>query len=499
MAGWKQTRFNEPTVYELSRKGRIGVNIVQAEKEPGLPDKIKAEAGPALPEMSEVDVVRHYLRLSEMNYGIDTGIYPLGSCTMKYNPKICEQVARWDVFSMLHPYQHPSTAQGALQVMFELQNMLAALAGVDAVTLQPSAGAHGEFLGMLIVRRYFKDKGEDRDEVIVPDTAHGTNPASAAMAGYKVIVVPSNEEGMVDLDALREAVGPRTASIMLTNPNTLGIFETHVMEIAKVMHEAGSLLYYDGANLNAVMGYARPGDMGFDIVHFNLHKTFSTPHGGGGPGSGPIGVKEKLADYLPVPMVSKGEKADYFLNFDIPKTVGKIKNFYGNFAVLLKAFVYMKIMGANGLKKAAEISVLNSNYLKQRILDLSGEKGYSLPYTKLRKHEFVLSGKEIKMNTGVMTKDVAKRLLDMGFHAPTVYFPLIVEEALMIEPTESEDRETLDAYAEAMARIKEEAYSDPQKVTSAPSNTSVAKVDDVKAARRPVLTWKMYLERKEKE
>ncbi len=433
-----------------------------------------------IPNLHEFEVTRHYTRLSQMNFGVDSGIYPLGSCTMKYTPKLGELVGSTDAATMTHPLQDESTIQGSLQVMYELQEMLKIIGGVEDVSLQPAAGAHGEFTGLLIARAFHESNGEQRDEVILPDTAHGTNPASASMMGFKVVEIPSND-GCVDLEALRGAVGKRTAAFMLTNPNTLGIFENDVLEIARIVHEVGAILYYDGANLNAIMGKTTPGKMNFDVVHFNLHKTFSTPHGGGGPGSGPIGVVSRLKDYLPVPIVAHdGEK--YFLDYDVPKSVGKVRSFYGNFAVLLRAFIYIKMQGSDGLEWVADRSVLNSNYLKEKL-----KNHLDMPYEDLRKHEFVLSGAKLK-EKGLATRDLGKRLMDYGFHPPTVYFPQIVEEALMIEPTETENKETLDAFADAIISILEE---DKEKIAGAPYNVAVGRVDEVAAARNPVLSFKM--------
>ncbi|KAA0007384.1 MAG: glycine dehydrogenase subunit 2 [Thermoplasmata archaeon] len=450
----------------------------------GVPFSLKREEAPCIPNLSEPQVIRHFLRLSQMNYGVDTGMYPLGSCTMKYNPKISEEISRWEEFANIHPYQHFSTVQGTLRMMFELEEMLCKITGMDAFTLQPAAGAHGEFLGMLLTRAYHEFNGEtQRQEVILPDTAHGTNPASAHMAGFTVIEIPSNSEGMVDVDTLDKVLSDKTACFMLTNPNTLGIFESNILEIAERVHDAGALLYYDGANLNAVMGKARPGDMGFDIVHLNLHKTFGTPHGGGGPGSGPVGVKKKLERFLPIPRVEKQGK-QFILNYDFPNSVGKIKQFYGNIDVCLKAYVYILLMGGNGLKEASEVAVLNSNYMKKKLVDTGL---YELPYKELRKHEFVLSCEKLKEKKGVRALDVTKRLLDYGFHPPTVYFPLIVKEALMIEPTECETKEDLDRYVEALVAIAEE---DAEVVKEAPHKTVVKRVDETAAARNQVLTWK---------
>ena len=494
---FRQAKWDEPLIFELSREGRIGYTLPKPieDVDVKIPEKLRRKSRLNLPEISEPEIVKHYTRLTEMNYGVDSGIYPLGSCTMKYNPKINEEIASHPGVAHIHPYQDERTVQGALKIMWELEQWLKEITGMDRFTLQPAAGANGEFTGVSIIRAYHLDNGEpQRDEMLVADSAHGTNPASAAMAGFKVIEIPSTEEGTMDLEALENAVGERTAGLMLTNPNTLGIFEDEIVEIARIVHKAGGLLYYDGANLNAVLGKVRPGDMGFDIVHLNLHKTFSTPHGGGGPGSGPVGVKNFLKDYLPVPLVSyDGER--YYLDYNVPKSIGKVKELYGNFAVMVRALTYLKMMGREGLKNASEIAVLNANYLTRKLL---GTCGYELPGKELRKHETVFSAEPMKRETGVTAMDVAKRLLDFGMHSPTVYFPLIVHEALMIEPTETVSREELDAYVEALKRISEEAYSNPEMVKSAPHNTAVRRVDDVLAAKKPVLSWRMYTELKEK-
>ena len=473
---YRQARYEEPLIKELSIKGAVGVDIPEVDVD--IPEEWLREDLP-LPEVTEPQVVRHFTKLSQMNYGIDIGTYPLGSCTMKYNLKISELVSKFPEFAYIHPYQDESTVQGALRIMYELQNMLAEITGMDAISLQPAAGAHAEFVGMLIARAYFEDRGEDRTEVIVPDSAHGTNPASAAMAGYKVVEIPSREDGTVDLKALESAISERTAAMMLTNPNTLGIFEDNILEIAEMLHDQGALLYYDGANLNGIMGYTRPGDMGFDMVHINIHKTFSAPHGGGGPGAGAIGVKGFLKEYLPVPIVSReGER--YYLDYEIPKSIGKVKMFYGNFLVLLKAYVYIKMAG-NDLKKVTEQAVLNANYLKSKV-----EKFIEVPGKPLKKHEFVASARRLHKERGIRAMDISKRILDYGIHAPTMYFPLIVEEALMIEPTESESKMDLDRYAEALQRIISE---DPEIVRSAPHNTKVRRINEAKANRELKLTW----------
>lgn len=440
----------------------------------------------SLPNLDETQVVRHFNRLSQMNYGIDTGIYPLGSCTMKYNPKICEDIASWPNFSETHPYQDESTVQGNLQILFELERMLSEITGMDFFSLQPAAGAQGEFLGMLLTRAYHNFNNDSaRTEVILPDTAHGTNPASATMAGYNVIEITSNSEGTVDLDILEKTLSKKTACFMLTNPNTLGIFESEILEISKIVHKSGALLYYDGANMNAIMGKARPGDMGFDIVHLNLHKTFSTPHGGGGPGSGPVGVNIKLEKFLPVPRICKNKEDTYYFDYEAPDSIGKIKAYYGNFSVLLKAYIYILLMGRDGLKEASEVAVLNANYMKEKIIST---KNYLMPYKKLRKHEFVLSCEELKKRKDIRALDVAKRLLDYGLHPPTIYFPLIVKEALMIEPTETESKADLDEYIRTLANIAKE---DPELMKNAPNNTAVGRVDDVGATKNPILNWQM--------
>jgi len=451
-----------------------------------IPDSLQRKKRIKLPDIDETQVVRHFHRLSQMNYGIDSGFYPLGSCTMKYNPKICEDIAGWDRFRGTHPFQDVSTVQGNLQIMFELERMLCEITGMDYFSLQPAAGAQGEFLGMLLSRAYHKHKDDNqRNEVILPDTAHGTNPASATMAGYKLIEIPSANDGTVDLDMLEKTLSDKTACFMLTNPNTLGIFETDILEISKLVHDAGALLYYDGANMNAIMGKARPGDMGFDIIHLNLHKTFATPHGGGGPGSGPVGVKIKLEKFLPVPRIGRTKNGEYIFDYDAPESIGKIKGFYGNFSVLLKAYIYILMMGKDGLKEASEIAVLNSNYMIKKILD-SGQ--YEMPYKKLRKHEFVLSCKKLNQQKNIKAMDIAKRVLDYGLHPPTIYFPLIVKEALMIEPTESESKNDLDSYVNVLIKIADEKT---EIVKNAPSNTPVGRVDEVGATKKPVLTWNM--------
>jgi glycine dehydrogenase subunit 2 len=481
----RQAYHAEPLLMELGCAGRTCMALGEYKEEADLvPENMTRPMPPELPEISEPELIRHYTRLAQMSYGVDTGIYPLGSCTMKYSPKICEEVAGLEGFTELHPDSDVRSTQGALQLMYELQQMLAEIGGVSSVTLQPAAGAHGEFTGLLLTRAYHESRDQGgRSEVILPDTAHGTNPASAIMAGYKVVEIKSDDEGCVDLSNLDKALSENTAAFMLTNPSTLGIFEKDVLEIARMVHDAGALLYYDGANLNAVMGRARPGDMGFDIVHFNLHKTFSTPHGGGGPGSGPIGVIEELDRFLPVPVIAKNDQG-YYLDNDRPDSIGKVKNYNGNFAVIARAYAYIKLNGAEGLRETADIATLNSNYMKEKL-----KEHYELPFKDLRKHEFVLSGSKLK-SRGVRTLDVAKRLMDYGYHAPTIYFPLIVDEALMVEPTESEPKEDLDWFIAAMKRIADEPT---EVLKNAPHNMPVKRIDEVWAARHMILSYRSWL------
>ena len=503
---YKQASWDEPVVFNLGKSGRRGHILPRAEEgiaesvgnmDSLIPSSMLRQNRPRLPELSEVEVVRHFTRLSEMNYGADSGLYPLGSCTMKYNPKINEVLAGMQTLSDLHPYQDESTVQGILRIMYDLERWLSELTGTHEVCLQPAAGAHGELLGTLLMHACLKSNGErgKRTEVIVPDSAHGTNPASATMAGFNVIVLPSGTDGCIDVEALKSVVSEKTAGLMLTNPNTLGLFEKNIGEIAKIVHEAGGLLYYDGANLNPLLGRVRPGDMGFDIVHINIHKTFGTPHGGGGPGAGPVGVSESLSKFLPVPrIVSDGKQ--YHLDYDRPQSIGKIRGFYGNVAVLLKAYAYILSLGFEGLKEAGEISVLNANYIMKKLMHV---RGLTLPYDgqKPRKHECVLSAKPLKTDTGITAVNIAKRLLDYGLHAPTIYFPLIVEEALMIEPTETADKEELDRFVDAIREISEEAYTKPEEVLKAPHNTAVTRLDEVKAShpKTMALSWRMHLKR----
>jgi glycine dehydrogenase subunit 2 len=505
---YKQATWDEPIIFKLGKKGRSGHSMPEAEDEVRravgslnglLPENMRRTQKPNLPELSEVEVTRHFIRLSEMNYGIDSGIYPLGSCTMKYNPKINELLASLPTLSMVHPYQDESTVQGILEILYKLERWLSEITGTFEVCLHPAAGAHGEFLGTMLMHACLKQDGQcgKRTEVIVPDSAHGTNPASAAMAGFNVVIVPSAADGCIDLEALKTVTSEKTAGLMLTNPNTLGIFEKDIEEIAKIIHEVGGLLYYDGANLNPLLGKARPGDMGFDIVHMNIHKTFGTPHGGGGPGAGPVGVSKDLARFLPVPRIVFDGKR-YSLDYDKPHSIGKIRSFQGNVAVLLRAYTYILSMGFEGLKEAAEISVLNANYVMKKLENI---KGLMIPYDgkKPRKHECVISAKPLKNETGVSALHLAKRLLDFGLHAPTTYFPLIVDEALMIEPTETFEKEELDRFVDALRRICEEAYKNPQAVLTAPHNTAVSRLDEVKAShpRTMTLSWRMHIKKEE--
>lgn len=474
-------------IFELSKPGRVAYSLPECDVPELDPAELLPEgylrARPAeLPELSEVDVIRHYTELSRRNFGVDNGFYPLGSCTMKYNPKLNEDVARYAGFAKIHPYQPEESVQGALELLYTLQNDLAALTGMDMVTLQPAAGAHGEWTGLMLIRAYHESRGEKRTKVIVPDSSHGTNPASAATAGFETLTVKSDEYGMVDLEELKAAVGSDTAALMLTNPSTLGLFERQIVEIAEIVHNAGGLLYYDGANSNAIMGITRPGDMGFDVVHLNLHKTMSTPHGGGGPGAGPVGVKEKLIPFLPKPVVSRrAEDGSFYWDWDRPASIGRVKAYYGNFGILVRAYAYILSYGPEGLKRVSECAVLNANYMFKRLAPY-----FDVPYPGICKHEFVLSGKNLKAY-GVRTLDVAKRLLDFGYHPPTIYFPLNVEECIMIEPTETESKETLDGFIDTMIRITEEAAKDPELVKNAPYDTAVKRLDETTAARKPVL------------
>ncbi len=449
-----------------------------------IPQQFLRRQDIALPEVSEVEAVRHFTELSTRAYGVDSGFYPLGSCTMKYNPKINEWASRLPGLAGIHPYQAEETMQGALQIYYEMQEMLCEITGMDGFSLQPAAGAHGEMTGVMTIKAYHNNRQDyQRTKMMVPDSAHGTNPATANVVGYDVIEVNSNDRGLVDLDDLRAKMNDQVAGLMLTNPNTLGLFEEEIQEIAAIVHEGGGLLYYDGANLNGVIGIARPGDMGFDVIHVNLHKTFGTPHGGGGPGSGPVGVKSQLLDFLPRPVaVKKGDT--YGFNYDMPLSIGKVKNFYGNFGVIVKAYVYIKALGAEGIKEVCQHAVLNANYLRHQLSD-----NYNIPLDRLCKHEFVANSKKQADQNGISTMDIAKRLIDYGYHPPTIYFPLIVSEAIMIEPTETECKERLDEFVEAMRAIAREAAEEPELVTNAPHNAVIKRVDEVTAARKPVVKW----------
>ncbi len=473
-------------IFEMSKPGRVGYSlpecdVPQIDVSTVIPDDLLRKKPAELPEVYEVDVIRHYTELSRRNFGIDNGFYPLGSCTMKYNPKINEDAARFAGFAKIHPYQPVESIQGALELLYTLQNDIAALTGMDQISLQPAAGAHGEWTGLMLIRAYHESRGEVRTKVIVPDSSHGTNPASATAAGFETVTIASNEKGMVDLGALRAVIGHDTAALMLTNPSTLGLFEEQIEQIAEIVHEAGGLLYYDGANSNAIMGITRPGDMGFDVVHLNLHKTMSTPHGGGGPGAGPVGVKQKLIPFLPKPVVCRKEDGSYYWDTDRLNSIGRVKSFYGNFGILVRAYTYIRSYGPEGLKRVSECAVLNANYMMHRLAPY-----FDVPYPGLCKHEFVLSGKRLK-EFGVRTFDVAKRLLDFGYHPPTIYFPLNVEECIMIEPTETESKETLDAFIDAMIQIVQEAETDPQLVINAPYTTVIKRLDEATAARKPIL------------
>ncbi|MDZ7330593.1 MAG: aminomethyl-transferring glycine dehydrogenase subunit GcvPB [candidate division KSB1 bacterium] len=477
-------------LFELSVENRKGFSLGSAtvpERKLAamIPPKFLRQQPARLPQLSENEVVRHFIALSTMNYHIDKGFYPLGSCTMKYNPKINEQVASSSCLKDLHPMQHERLTQGALALMDELSQFLCEIAGMKAVTLQPAAGAHGELTGLMLIRAYHENLGDPRENILIPDSAHGTNPASVTISGYQAVKIKSNERGLVDLEDLKRHLNDKTAALMLTNPNTLGLFETQLAKINELLHEVGALLYMDGANLNALLGIVRPGDVGVDVLHFNLHKTFSTPHGGGGPGAGPVGVSEKLVDFLPVPRIVKNG-SEYHLKDDFPKSIGRIHSFYGNFAVMVRAYTYIRMLGAAGLKRVSQNAIINANYLMKLLSD-----HFELPYPGPAMHEFVLSGSRQK-DKGVSTADMAKRLLDFGFHAPTIYFPLIVREAIMIEPTETESKETLDQFAECMIQIAREAETNPDLVRNAPHTTPVARLDEARAVKQPDLRYQPH-------
>ncbi len=482
------TDNKQTLIFEMSRSGRTSYSLPACdvpEMNPAdmIPEALLRTEPAELPEVSEVELIRHFTRLSQKNYGVDEGFYPLGSCTMKYNPKMNEVAARLSGFADAHPAQPEEASQGALALLHELDGMLSEVTGMARVSLQPAAGAHGEMAGLMIIKAYHESRGDHkRTKILVPDSAHGTNPASAAVAGFDVVNVKSNAQGMVDMDELARLLDDETAGLMLTNPNTLGLFDTNIKAIADKVHAAGGLLYYDGANLNAILGVARPGDMGFDVVHLNLHKTLSTPHGGGGPGSGPVGVRADLAPFLPAPVVEKA-KTGYVLDDNRPQSIGRVRSFYGNFGVAVRAYAYVLTMGSEGLRAVAENAVLNANYVQSRL-----KEKYDLPYDAVCMHETVLSGKR-QGAFGVTSLDIAKRLIDYGYHPPTMYFPMIVKEALMIEPTETESRETLDGFIEAMLRIADEAEQTPELLKSAPNTTALSRMDEGRAVRQPILKF----------
>lgn len=477
----------EKLIFEISKEGRRGSRLSEWAGRDNTEDifgKGNVRANDAeLPEVTEPEVIRHYTLLSNKNFGVDTGFYPLGSCTMKYNPKINEDMASLPGFAAVHPYQTEELAQGALELMYDLNEQLCKITGMDEFSLQPAAGAHGELAGLMTIKAYHeKNNDAKRNKIIVPDSAHGTNPASAAVAGFEIVEIKSAADGSIDLEALKAVLDDTIAGFMLTNPSTLGLFEKNIKEVARLIHEAGGLLYYDGANLNAIMGIVRPGDMGFDVMHINLHKTFSTPHGGGGPGSGPVGVRSRLVPFLPVPKVVRTENG-YKLESNFPDSIGQLRSFYGNFMILVRAYTYILSLGGNGLKEASETAVINANYMKEKL-----RKNYELAYDNICMHEFVLAGLG-KDEHYVSTLDIAKRLLDYGYHPPTIYFPLIVDGSIMVEPTETESKETMDAFIETMIKISVEAKETPELLKNAPYNTYVRRLDEVTAARTPILRY----------
>ena len=481
-------KYYDKLIFDLSKEGRQGYSLPSRTWDAGLddlPQGLRRASAPALPQVSELDVVRHYTNLSQMNFGVDSGFYPLGSCTMKYNPKINEEIASMPAFSGIHPLQPEDTVQGALRVYRELANALSAITGMAEFTLNPFAGAHGELTGLMVIRQYHMSRGDfKRTRIIVPDSAHGTNPASAAVCGLEIVQVKSKANGLVDVEDLKPLLDDTIAGIMMTNPNTLGLFEKDIKEIAALVHECGGLLYYDGANMNPLVGVVRPGDMGFDVLHLNLHKTFSTPHGGGGPGAGPVGVAAHLVPHLPVLKVVEDEDGMlHVLSYD-EQSCGRISGFMGNFGVLLRAYTYIMMLGKQNVKMVGPLAVLGANYIKESLKDC-----YKLPIESVCKHEFVFDGL-VDQSTGVVTLDIAKRLLDYGFHAPTIYFPLLFHQAIMIEPTETESKETLDGFIEIMRHIAAEAVSDPESLKTAPHTTPVRRLDETTAARQPVLRYK---------
>ncbi len=492
----------EPTIFELGKVGEGGVVIAEpdnriveevGELENILPKKLIRDSI-SIPGLTEPEVARHFNHLTQMNFGVDSGPYWLGSCTMKYTPKLVMRLASYSELRRLHPYASDELIQGILRILYELQTMLSAITGLTHFTLQPAAGAHGELVGALIMRRRFLDLGERRDEMLIPDSAHGSNFASAAMAGFKIVRIPPSEEGTIDISALKAAISEKTAGMMVTNPNTLGIFESDILEVADMLHSNGSYLYYDGANLNAIMGWLRLSDMGVDLAHFNMHKTFSAPHGGGGPGAGAVGVTEELKDYLPVPIIVR-EGNKYKLSYNIPKSIGKVRMFYGNVGVLVKAWSYLKLLGSEGVRTSSGIAVLNANYARKRLMDL----GFEVPYGRNRpcKHEFVLSLSNFRRKYGIKALDFAKALIDRGYHPPTIYFPPIVHEAFMMEPTESDSLREIDGYIEAMNEIKELAKENPDEILKAPRNAAITRINDALANKKLWLTWKIYKESEE--
>jgi len=479
-------RSSPPLIFESGSPGRGGFFWPEEKGPIGLPPELLREEISGFPEMGELEVLRHFTNLSHLNFSIEKQFYPLGSCTMKYNPKVNEVVARLPGFSLLHPLAPPELIQGALELLHRLEGWLAEISGMDQVTLQPAAGAQGELTGLMVIRACLAERGNPRRKIIVPDTAHGTNPASSTLCGYEVIQVSSNKQGIIEPATVEQAMDESVAALMITNPNTLGVFEKNIQTIADVVHKRGGLVYLDGANLNALMGVAKPGDMGVDVLHINLHKTFSTPHGGGGPGAGPVGVKAFFGDYLPIPRIQKKDDHTYDLQTDFPKSVGRVRSFFGNFGILVRAYTYMISLGSDGLEEVSRMALLNANYVRKRL-----ENTFQLASTEPCMHECVFTDRA-QQKQGVSTLDIAKRLLDYGFHPPTIYFPLVVSGALMIEPTETETRETLDSFADAMLAIADEAKENPALVKSAPHTTPVRRLDEARAARRPVLRWETH-------
>ncbi len=479
--------IDEPLVFDKGSRGRTAVSLPEEDidnynSEDFLHTNMLRDPIEGFPEISEVELVRHFTRLSQWNYGVDTGFYPLGSCTMKYNPKVNEEIAKHAGFSFAHPYQPVSLSQGSMRLMYELENFLSEITGMDRVTLQPAAGAHGELTGMMLIKAYFAYIKRMRKNVLIPDTAHGTNPASVSMCGFKAVPVKSNKNGIIDKDSIASLMDEEVAAIMITNPNTLGLFETNIKDVSEIVHKRGGFVYCDGANLNAIMGITKIGELGIDLVHMNLHKTFSTPHGGGGPGAGPLAVKENLTPFLPVPLVEKKGK-EFIFNYNLPRSIGKVKGFYGNFLVCVRAYAYILSMGGVGLNEASRTAVVNANYIRSRL-----KKYYNLPYDMPCMHECVFTDKKQQENQ-ISTLDIVKRLIDYGFHPPTIYFPLVVNGALMIEPTETESKENIDRFIDAMISIAKEAKKNPERLKKAPVKSKITRVDEVTAARRPILKW----------